>query len=286
MRLTQQRLVATSSAIELRILLFDGELGVMRVLRFAASSSVARQPSLPHNAALRVPPYRIRRRARIKADLWDGEDRGRSDATDRRPVFADNSAYRPDLATDRGSGRPADEHSCPLPVSDIAYSRRQIFSALCPDLVVVSRPTMRRRRSGVASRASESGLDVRQGMQEGNYDVLLLRPHEITDVIDIGKAIDLVEQGYREAQDFPLINAPRRRVHSHRNVRISSFPGGVDGLGVIGSLTRGESVTFDTAEQDYPYREHPVYLLWNSQTAVLQCIMIGEIAERHVGFQA
>jgi hypothetical protein len=42
--------------------------------------------------------------------------------------------------------------------------------------------------------------------------VLLLRPHEITDVIDIGKAIDLVEQGYREVQDFPLINAPRRRV--------------------------------------------------------------------------
>jgi ornithine cyclodeaminase/alanine dehydrogenase-like protein (mu-crystallin family) len=123
-------------------------------------------------------------------------------------------------------------------------------------------------------------------MEERNYDVLLLRPHEITDVIDIAKAIDLVEQGYREAQDFPLINAPRRRVHSHRNVRISSFPGGVDGLGVIGSLTRGERVTLDTTEQGYPYREHPVYLLWNSQTAVLQCIMIGEIAERRVGLSS
>ncbi len=30
-------------------------------------------------------------------------------------------------------------------------------------------------------------------MEDRNYDVLLLRPHEITDVIDIGKAIDLVE---------------------------------------------------------------------------------------------
>jgi hypothetical protein len=104
MRLTQQRLVAPSSAIELRILLFDGELGVMRVLRFAASVSVARHPSLPHNAVLRVLPYRIRRRAWIKADLWDGEDRGRSDATDGRRVFADDSAYRPDLATDRETG--------------------------------------------------------------------------------------------------------------------------------------------------------------------------------------
>jgi hypothetical protein len=75
-------------------------------------------------------------------------------------------------------------------------------------------------------------------MNGRNYDVLLLRPQEITDVIDIGKAIDLVEQGYREAQEFPIINAPRRRVHSRRNVRISNFPGGIDGLGVIGSPVR------------------------------------------------
>ena len=74
-------------------------------------------------------------------------------------------------------------------------------------------------------------------MPSHNYDVLLLRPQEITDVIDIAKAIDLVEQGYREAQGFPIINAPRWRVHSKKNVRISNFPGGVDGLGVIGSLT-------------------------------------------------
>lgn len=120
-------------------------------------------------------------------------------------------------------------------------------------------------------------------MTGGNYDVLLLRPQDIADVVDIGKAIDLVERGYREAQDFPLINAPRRRVHSRKNVRISNFPGGVDGLGVIGSLTRGEQVAHDATKQDYPYREHPVYLLWSSETALLQCIMIGEIAEKRVG---
>jgi len=120
-------------------------------------------------------------------------------------------------------------------------------------------------------------------MNGGNYDVLLLRPQDIADIVDMGKAIDLVEQGYREAQDFPLINAPRRRVHSRSNVRISNFPGGVDGLGVIGSLTRGEKVAHDATNQEYPYREHPVYLLWNSDTARLQCIMIGEIAEKRVG---
>ena len=37
-------------------------------------------------------------------------------------------------------------------------------------------------------------------MRGRNYDVLLLRPQEIKDVIDMKQAIDLVEQGYREAQ--------------------------------------------------------------------------------------
>ena len=123
-------------------------------------------------------------------------------------------------------------------------------------------------------------------MTRRNFDVLLLRPQDIKDVIDMKQAIDLVEQGYREAQVFPLINAPRRRVHSKNNVRISNFPGGVDGLGVIGSLTRGEQVLHDSTSQEYPYREHPVYLLWNAETAHLQCIMIGEITEKRVGFSS
>lgn len=123
-------------------------------------------------------------------------------------------------------------------------------------------------------------------MKGSNYSVLLLRPQEIKDVIDIGAAIDLVEQGYREAAAFPIINAPRRRVHSRKNVRISNFPGGVDGLGVIGSMTRGEQVLHDATNQEYPYREHPVYLLWNSETAELQSIIIGEITERRIGFSS
>jgi ornithine cyclodeaminase/alanine dehydrogenase-like protein (mu-crystallin family) len=119
-----------------------------------------------------------------------------------------------------------------------------------------------------------------------NLGLLLLRPQDITDVIDMAQAIDLVEQGYREAQGFPIINAPRRRVHSRKNVRISSFPGGVDGLGVIGSLTRGEQVLHEGTSQGYPHREHPVYLLWDSESARLQCIMIGEITEKRIGFSS
>lgn len=124
-------------------------------------------------------------------------------------------------------------------------------------------------------------------MTSANLDpVLLLRPQEIKDVITMKEAIDLVEQGYREASAFPIINAPRRRVHSRKNVRVSNFPGGIDGLGVIGSLTRAESVSHDPTHQVYPYREHPVYLLWDSETSRLQCIMIGEITDKRVGFSS
>ncbi len=122
--------------------------------------------------------------------------------------------------------------------------------------------------------------------KRNSNSVLFLGPSDIKDVIGIGKAIDLVEQGYREAADYPIVNAPRRRVHSPDNVRVSNFPGGVPGLGVIGSLTRGESVNHDPSNQVYPYREHPVYLLWDSKTAHLLSIMVGEITEKRVGFSS
>jgi len=116
--------------------------------------------------------------------------------------------------------------------------------------------------------------------------VLLLRPQDIKDVITMKEAIDLVEQGYREAQAFPIINAPRRRVHSPQGVRVSNFPGGVAGLGVIGSLTRAESVSHDPTSQVYPYREHPVYLLWDARTSRLNAIVLGEITDKRVGFSS
>jgi len=120
--------------------------------------------------------------------------------------------------------------------------------------------------------------------KQNTKSVLVLLPQDLKDVVTMAKAVDLVEQGYREASEFPLINAPRRRVHSRSNVRVSSFPGGIDGLSVIGSLTRAESLHHDTTSQVFPYREHPVYLLWDSQTSELQAILIGEITEKRIGF--
>ena len=100
------------------------------------------------------------------------------------------------------------------------------------------------------------------------------------------EAIGLVAEGYAGAAEFPIINAPRRRVHSRRGVRVSNFPGGIDSLGVIGSLTRAESVTHDPKSQTYPYREHPAYLLFDSKTSHLKAIIVGEITEKRIGFSS
>jgi ornithine cyclodeaminase/alanine dehydrogenase-like protein (mu-crystallin family) len=116
--------------------------------------------------------------------------------------------------------------------------------------------------------------------------VLFLGPSDIKDLISMHEAIDLVAQGYSGAAQFPIINAPRRRVHSHKGVRVSNFPGGVDSLGVIGSLTRAESVTHDPESQVYPYREHPTYLLFDSKTSHIKAILMGEITEKTIGFSS
>ena len=116
--------------------------------------------------------------------------------------------------------------------------------------------------------------------------ILFLGPDEIKGLITMEEAVAAIAQGYREADEFPIGNAPRRRVHSPEGVRVSNFPGGIPGLGVIGSLTRAEMVAHEDGNQNYPYREHPVYLLWDSKTARLDGMMMGEIFDERVGFSS
>lgn len=153
---------------------------------------------------------------------------------------------------------------------------------------------IRKWYNGLATPCMESGGGLAEAMHreetiKGLYmasntkGVLLLRPQDVKDVLNIGEAIDLVELGYREAAESPIANAPRRRVHSKSNVRVSTFPGGVSGLNVIGSMSRGELVAPSGADQSYPRREHPVSLLWDATTGNLDSIIIGEITEKTIG---
>lgn len=113
---------------------------------------------------------------------------------------------------------------------------------------------------------------------------LLLKPDEIQDLVSMREAIDAVEKGYAGAHEFPVINAPRRRVHSPPGVRVSNFPGGVHAMGVIGAASRAELVKQHGANQSYAYREHPVHVLNDSNTGHLLAVVIGEPVEKTLGY--
>jgi len=114
--------------------------------------------------------------------------------------------------------------------------------------------------------------------------VLLLRPDELQGLVSMKEAIDIVEQGYREALAYPAIAAPRRRVHSPAGVRISNFPGGVHGLGVIGAGQRPDKLNKGGENQTKAFRGYPVHLVHSSHTGKLLSIMIGEVDEKTLGF--
>ena len=113
--------------------------------------------------------------------------------------------------------------------------------------------------------------------------VLILKPNDLQGLVSMKEAIDAIEQGYRESTEYPVINAPRRRVHSPAGVRVSNFPGGVHQLGVMGAQVRAELVVQDGSNQRYDHRERPVHVLHDSNTGKLLAILFGEVDERTIG---
>lgn len=113
---------------------------------------------------------------------------------------------------------------------------------------------------------------------------LLLRPQDVEGLVGMAEAIDIIDLAYKSAAEYPVINSPRRRVHSPAGVRISTFAGGVHELGVIGINEHTEVVKHSDTVQHYPYREHPVYVLHSSMDARLLAIIIGEIDEKSIGY--
>lgn len=113
---------------------------------------------------------------------------------------------------------------------------------------------------------------------------LLLHPQDLEGLVTMADAIDAIEKAYAGAAEFPVINAPRRRIHSPASVRFNSFPGGIHALGVIGLASHAEVVTQDGPVQHFGNREHQICLLHDSNDAHLLAVMIGAINERELGY--
>lgn len=109
---------------------------------------------------------------------------------------------------------------------------------------------------------------------------LLLHPEDLRDLITMDDAVAAIEAAYAGAADFPVINAPRRRIHSPDNVRISVFPGGVHSLGAMGIAEHAETISHDASVQYAPVHEHQIWILHDSATSRLLAIMLGTINEK------
>lgn len=113
---------------------------------------------------------------------------------------------------------------------------------------------------------------------------LLLHPEDLDGLVSMADAVDAIEKAYAGAAAFPVINAPRRRIHSPASVRFNTFPGGIHELGVIGLASHAEVVTQDGPIQHFGNREHQICLLHDSNDSHLLAILIGAISEKDIGY--
>ncbi len=125
-----------------------------------------------------------------------------------------------------------------------------------------------------------------QSLPQGEAEYLLLHPEDLEGLVGMDDAIDAIEKAYSEATTWPLGNAPRRRIHSPEEVRLSSFPGGVPSLGVIGVVEHAERLIQDGPIQRSVDNEHQICVMHDSRNAKLLAILVGSIPERLIGYTA
>ena len=107
--------------------------------------------------------------------------------------------------------------------------------------------------------------------------MLLLTPEHTRGIVTMAEAIDAVELGFKEWGHNRELNQPRHRVHAPGGVRVSVHQGaspesGVSGLAALGILIR------QTRENQKAERHaDPAYVLFDTETGDLACIILGEL---------
>lgn len=112
----------------------------------------------------------------------------------------------------------------------------------------------------------------------------MLHPEDLRDLLTMEDAVEAMDEAYRGAADFPIINAPRRRIHSPDNVRVSVFSGGVHSMGAIGISEHAETLSHEAMVQHAPVHEHQIWILHDSKTSRLLAVMIGTINEKNLPY--
>jgi len=106
---------------------------------------------------------------------------------------------------------------------------------------------------------------------------ILAKPEDHRGILTMGEAVDAMIEAFRNWAKDPLVAELRRRTHTPKNVRITLHQGAAPAYGTTGIMAHAELVRIFGDKQKYPRRGRPVLVLYDSDTAALKLILIGEM---------
>ena len=106
---------------------------------------------------------------------------------------------------------------------------------------------------------------------------ILAQPDDHRGILAMSEAVDAMLEAFRNWAKDPLIGELRRRTHTPNNVENYAAPRRSARLWHHGIMTHAELVRIFGDKQKYPRRGRPVLVLYDSDTAALKLILIGEM---------
>jgi alanine dehydrogenase len=106
---------------------------------------------------------------------------------------------------------------------------------------------------------------------------ILAKPDDHRGILKMSEAVDAMLEAFRNWAKDPLVAELRRRTHTPKNVRITLHQGAAPAYGTTGIMTHAELVRIFGDQQKYPRRGRPVLVLYDSDTAALKLILVGEM---------
>lgn len=107
--------------------------------------------------------------------------------------------------------------------------------------------------------------------------MLLLTPEHTRGLVSMAEAIEAVELGFREWGGNPELNEPRHRVHVPSGVRVSVHQGASPASGASGLAALGIRIRQTLENQKAERHGDPAYVLFDSESGDLACIILGEL---------
>ena len=106
---------------------------------------------------------------------------------------------------------------------------------------------------------------------------ILAKPDDHRGILTMAEAVEAMLDAFRNWAKDPLVAELRRRTHTPKNVRITLHQGAAPDYGTTGIMTHAELVRIFGDKQKYPRRGRPVLVLYDSDTAALKLILVGEM---------